>query len=210
VSRSPAATTTLPALAAQASALAQRLPDVAAVWGAGRLDPKLREEVMLAVAQANACRWCTLAHRQWALAEGVTNAELAALEDERPEAFDRAGWAAIAWAQARAHADLGPVALELERELARHYDAAQRADLDLVVRGMTLANLSANTFDALLARLRGRPVPGSRLVDEVVIGTGVALSIPPVAGYLALVRRRPPRRLLAELRALRAGDGAAA
>lgn len=204
------ATTTLPALAAQAGALARRLPDVAAVWGAGRLDPKLREEVMLAVARANACRWCTLAHRQWALAEGVTDAELAALEDQRPEAFDRPTWAAIAWAQARAHADLGPVDVELERELARHYDAAQRADLDLVVRGMTLANVSANTFDALLARLRGRPVRGSRLLDEVVIGTGVALSIPPVAGYLALVQRRPPRRLLRDLRMLRGGHGSAA
>lgn len=208
MSRSRAATTTLPALASQAAGLGRRLPDVAAVWGAGRLDPKLREEVMLAVARANGCRWCTMAHRQWALAEGVTDAELAALEDQRPEAFDRATWAAIAWAQARAHADLGRVDAEFERELARHYDAEQRGDLDLLVRGMTLANLSANTFDALLARLRGRPVPGSRLFDEVVIGTGVALSVPPVAAYLALVRRRPPRRLLAEARALRAIRGA--
>ena len=95
------ATSTLPALAAQAAALARRLPDVAAVWGRGRLDPKLREEVMLAVAHANACRWCTLAHREWALAEGMTDAELAALENLRPETFDRRTWAAIAWSQAR-------------------------------------------------------------------------------------------------------------
>ena len=46
---------------------------------------------------------------------------------------------------------------------------------------MTVANRSANTLDALLARLHGRPVPGSRLLDELLIGAGVALSIPPVA-----------------------------
>jgi hypothetical protein len=133
----------------------------------------------------------------------MTDDELAALEGQRPEGFDRRAWTAIAWAQARAQADLGPVPDELERELARHYDAAQRADLDLVTTAMTAANRSANTFDALLARLRGRPVPGSRLLDEVAIGTGVALSIPPVAGYLAIMRRRSPRPPLGELRTCR-------
>ena len=146
---------------------------------------------MLAVAQANACRWCTLAHRRWALAEGVTDAELAALEDHDPERFDRRTWAAIAWADARARADLGPVPVEFERELGRYYSPPERDDLDLVTIAMTIANRSANTFDALLARLRGRPVPTSRLLDELLIGAGAAMSIPPVAAYLALARRRP-------------------
>ena len=145
---------------------------------------------MLAVAQANACRLCTLAHRRWALAEGVTDAELAALENQDPDRFDRRTWAAIAWADARARASLGPVPAEFEDELARYYSAAERDDLDLVTTVMTVANRSANTFDALLARLRGRPVPGSRLLDELLIATGVAVSIPPVAGYLALTRHR--------------------
>ncbi len=145
---------------------------------------------MLAVARANACRLCTLAHRRWALAEGVSDAELAALENQDAEQFDRRTWAAIAWADARARADLGPVPAEFEDELARHYGSAEREDLDLVTIVMTIANRSANTFDALLGRLRGRPVPGSRLLDELLIGTGVALSIPPVAGYLAVVQRR--------------------
>ena len=87
---------------------------------------------MLAVARANACRWCTLAHRQWALAEGVTDAELAALEDQRPEQFDR------------------------------------------------------------------------RMLDELLVGTSVAVSIPLVAGYLALARRRGRPRLGRGLRSSRA------
>jgi hypothetical protein len=53
---------------------------------------------------------------------------------------------------------------------------------------MGVANRSANTFDALLERLRGRPVAGSRLGDEVAVGSAVALTIPPVAAYLASQR----------------------
>ena len=143
-----------------------------------------------------------MAHRQWALAEGVTDAEIAALEDQRPEQFDRRTWAAIAWAQARARADLGPVSVEFEDELARRYSAGEREDLDLATRVMTMANRSANTFEALLGRLPGQPVPGSRLLDEVLVGAGVAVSIPPVAGYLALARN--PRRLMRGLRSSRA------
>ena len=63
-------TTTLAALR-EAVALGRRGRDVAAVWRSGRLDPRLREEVMVAVAEANSCRLCTMAHRRWALAEGV-------------------------------------------------------------------------------------------------------------------------------------------
>ena len=141
---------------------------------------------MLAVAEANACHWCTLAHRRWALAEGVTDDELAAIEGQDVEHFDRRTWAAIAWAQARTRTDLGPVPDELEAELARHYDESERADLELVTRAMGVANRSANTFDALLDRLRGRPVAGSRVGDELALGSIVAMTIPPVATYLAL------------------------
>ena len=52
----------------------------------------------------------------------------------------------------------------------------------LVTTVMTTANRSANTFDALIGRLRGQPVPGSRLLDELLVGTGIAVSIPPTAG----------------------------
>ncbi|MHB1569183.1 MAG: carboxymuconolactone decarboxylase family protein [Solirubrobacteraceae bacterium] len=185
-------------LLVEAGRLVRRVPDVAAIWGARRLDPKLREEVMVAVAQANMCRWCSLAHRQWALAEGVSDSELAGLEELDAEKFDRRTWAAIAWADARTRADLGPVPVEFEDELARHYSPAERDDLDLVTTVMTIANRSANTFDALLARLRGRPIPESGLLGELLVGTGVALSIPLVAGYLALGRGRRRRGLTHE------------
>jgi AhpD family alkylhydroperoxidase len=152
--RRPRTTTAAKALR-ETAALAAGTPELIGIWGRGRLDPRLREEVMLAVAQANACDLCSLAHRRWALAEGVTDEELAAIEGQDSKQFDRRTWAAIAWAQARTRADLEPVPDELEAELARHYDERERADLDLVAQAMGVANRSTNTFDALLERLRG-------------------------------------------------------
>jgi len=149
----------------EAVALARRPRDMFAVWGGRRLDPRLREQVMLAVAQANTCRWCSIAHRRWALAEGVTDEELAALEGQDAKHFDRRTWAAIAWAQARTRTDLGPVPSELEAEFTRHYDERERADIELVTQAMGLANRSANSFEALLARLRGRAAADSRIRD---------------------------------------------
>jgi AhpD family alkylhydroperoxidase len=188
-----ARTTTAAQALRDTAALTRRTPELIAIWGRGRVDPALREEVMLAVAEANACNLCSLAHRRWAAAEGVSDEELAAIEDRDPEQFDRATWAAIAWAQARTRADLSPVPEELEAELARHYDEGGRADLELITQAMGMANRTANTFDALLERLRGRPVAESRVGDELALGTVVALTIPPVTAYLtvrSLVKRR--------------------
>jgi AhpD family alkylhydroperoxidase len=130
-----------PTLLAQLWRAARRLPEAGAIWGARRLDPKLREEVMLAVARANACRLCTTAHRRWAVAEGVSDAEIAALEIQNAAQFDRRTWAAIAWADARARADLGPAPTEFEEELARYYTPAERDDLELVTIVMTFGQL---------------------------------------------------------------------
>ena len=78
-------------------------------------------------------RWRTVSG---ALAEGVTDTALAAVEDQDAEQFDRRTWAALAWADARTRADLGPVPVEFEDELARHYSPADREDLDLVTTVM--------------------------------------------------------------------------
>jgi AhpD family alkylhydroperoxidase len=185
---SEARTTTAAAALREAAALAPRQRDLIAIWAGRRLAPRLREQVMLAVAAANDCRWCSIAHRRWALAEGATDEELAAIEGQDREQFDRRTWAAIAWAQARTRTDLGPVPTELGAELARHYDERERADLDLVTQVMGLANRSANTFDALLDRMRGRPGAGSHVGDELALASIVAFATPPVATYLGLRR----------------------
>jgi len=151
--------TTLAAPVLRVRAIGRRLGDVRAVWCKGRVDPRLREQVTLAVAHANDCRWCSYAHRRWALATGVSDAELAALEGLDPDGFDRRTWAAVAWAQARTAGRDRRVPGELAAELARHYDARERADLELVADVMTVANRAANALDDVLSLARAVPAP---------------------------------------------------
>ena len=123
---------------------------------------------MLAVAHAKACRLCVLVHRRWPWPKAYPTLNSPRSRPRTPDSSTDAPGPRSAWSDARARADLGPVPVEFEDELARHYSAAERDDLDLVTTVMTVANRSANTVDALLARLRGRPVPGSRLLDELL------------------------------------------
>jgi AhpD family alkylhydroperoxidase len=85
-----------------------RVKELWSIWVGGRLSPALREQVIVAVAQTNECSMCEHAHARHALAAGVSDAELAALENMDEEAFDRATWLAVAHARSRAKADFAP------------------------------------------------------------------------------------------------------
>lgn len=82
-----------------------RVKELWSIWVGGRLSPALREQVIVAVAQTNACSMCEHAHARHALAAGVSNAELAALENLDEEAFDRPTWLAVAHARSLTEAD---------------------------------------------------------------------------------------------------------
>ena len=147
-----------------------RLKQLWSIWVGGRLSPALREQVIVAVAQTNACSMCEHAHARHALAAGVTDAELAALENLDEEAFDRATWLAVAHARSRTKADFErSEGDELEAAVVEALGAQTCRDVEDVARVMTVANRIANTLNALPARRRGDPVPGSTLGDELVI-----------------------------------------
>lgn len=173
------------------------------VWVKSELDPVLREQIMLAVAHANECRYCVVAHRSWALAVGVDERTVAELAGLDPDSVSPEARVELAWSLARLQAGFGPVEQELERALAERRTPTQRADLDTVVRVMTAANLAGNTFDALLSRLRGAVAPGSRLADELIVGGAFALLAIPVALTLSLRGGTKPLRLTRRLRRTR-------
>ena len=157
-------------LARDLGAVLPRVPALLAIWIGGRLAPALREQVVVAVAQANACRMCEHAHTRMALEAGVTDAELAALENMDESALDRRTWLALAYARERVAVGFAPVVDDEHREDILEVLGAQTAsDVEDVARVMTVANRVANTLNALSDRLRGQPIPGSRLADEVVI-----------------------------------------
>ena len=125
-------------------ALLKRARDLRAIYLGRRLDPAFREEIMLAVAGANSCRQCSFAHREWALAEGLPEAELAALEGLDAESFDARTWAAIAWAQAYARSDLAEVPDAVDANFRSTSALRSRRTSQLVARTMYWMNEASN------------------------------------------------------------------
>ncbi|MGB5372984.1 MAG: carboxymuconolactone decarboxylase family protein [Polyangiales bacterium] len=161
---------TVPELFADLGSVLTRAPALWAIWIGGRLPRALREQIIVAVAKVNACRMCEHAHTRMALEAGVSDAELAALEDMNPSAFDRRTWLAIAHARERTRANFAPVADDACQEALNEALSAQtRSDVEDLARVMTVANRIANTLNALPDRWRGNPVPDSRIFDELVI-----------------------------------------
>jgi AhpD family alkylhydroperoxidase len=157
-------------LVADLGSVCTRAPALWAIWIKGRLPRALREQIIVAVAQVNACRMCEHAHTRMALEAGVSDAELAALENMDETAFDRRAWLAIAHARERTKANFAPIAEDASQDaLSEALGAQTRSDVEDVARVMTVANRIANTLNALPDRWRGRPAPESRLFDELVI-----------------------------------------
>ncbi|MGB5545223.1 MAG: carboxymuconolactone decarboxylase family protein [Polyangiales bacterium] len=161
---------TVPSLLRDLGSVLARAPALWAIWIRGRLPSALREQVIVAVAQVNACRMCEHAHTRMALEAGVSDAALAALENMDESAFDRRTWLAIAHARERTKSGFAPVAVDESQDALREALGAQVCrDVEDVARVMTVANRIANTLNALPDRLRGHPTPESRLFDEVLI-----------------------------------------
>ncbi len=161
------------------AALFRQRKDLKAIWfGNDRIEPAFREELMLAVAGANSCRQCSYAHREWALAEGLLEAELVALEGLDAESFDAKTWAAVAWVQEAARSDFTAVPEAIDANFKALYGFQEQADIELVARTMAWMNRVSNTVDAAVERLRRRPVPGSGVGREVLAVVVYALVVP--------------------------------
>ena len=160
----------VPELLRDLGAVFARAPALLSIWVGGRLPRAMREKVIVAVAQANACGMCEHAHTRMALESGVSDAELAALERMDAEALDRRTWLALAYARERASADFATVSdPDARRALEEELGLQAVRDVEDVARVMTVANRIANTLNALSDRRRGRPIPGSQLPDELLI-----------------------------------------
>ena len=159
----------LPELGRDLGSIALRVPALWSIWVGDRLPKALREQVIVAVAQVNACRMCAHAHSRLALEAGVSDAELAALEKLDAAAFDRRTWLAIAHARERTRANFDTETDDARRALTEALGDDTRQAVEDVARVMTIANRVANTLNALPDRLRGDAVPGSRLFDEIIV-----------------------------------------
>ncbi len=174
----------LRSLAPQASMIYQ-------IWGKQELDPGFREELMLAVAKLNDCRYCTWGHHEWAYLSGVSEEELAQIENMDSEGFDRGKWVAISYVRALVSANFGEVSPELRTEMSEHYSPKEIKEIKLVAQVMDIANRGANTWEAMLSRIKGNPANDSHLLDELLMSGVFWSAAPVVVMLLARESKRP-------------------
>ena len=174
------------------AALLRRGRDLVAIYLRRRLEPQFRESIMIAAAGADSSRQCNYAHREWARAEGLPDEELEALEGLDFSALDERRWAAFAWAQYYVRSDLGEVPAAVDANLRQHFDAQERADIELAARTMYWLNQTSNSVDALVARTRHQAIPGSKRTAEFVAILLYVVIVPILLLWLGLRQRRNP------------------
>ncbi|MCO5315149.1 MAG: carboxymuconolactone decarboxylase family protein [Solirubrobacterales bacterium] len=182
---------TLPLALKDTATLLRHLPSVWGIWGRKRLDPHLREEVMVAVAASVGCRYCTFSHREMILQSGESLLALA--EFEQVENPDERVFAAIVWAQAKVEADFGPAPAAIEQEMRDRFDAREQRDLETVAIAMKSMSSCGHQADGLVQRLSGHSATG-RLGNQILMAF---LYFPPaVLVYGALAAKRGSARTL--------------
>ena len=111
-----------------------------------------RERLMLAVTSVNDCRYCSFAHAKQALAEGIDQDEIAALQDGIFETSPKDELPALLYAQhwAETRGDVDPAVRE---KMISNYDLKKVNAIELTLRTIQMGNLLGNTADYILFRL---------------------------------------------------------
>ncbi len=158
-----------------------------------RIDPAFREEIMVAVATLNACKYCNFAHHDFALQAGVSKEDLAQLEGIDIAEYDERKFLAITYARELANKNFGEINKDLEVTFKSEYDITERSDIHTTARMIMLFSLLCNTADSFIERVQGEPVPDSKWLDEAIVaGSFFGVILPVVGLYLAILRRESP------------------
>jgi len=160
--------------------IVEHFPEFRSAVRSGRISKAFAEKIMLAVSAVNGCRYCSYGHARTALTSGVSPQEVDRLlsgevghvpADEAPARF---------FAQHYAESGDRP-APDMVQKLVETYGQEKARDILAHIRMITFGNLSGNTVDALLSRLRGCPAEGSSLGSELVTLALLVLGTPVMA-----------------------------
>lgn len=116
------------------------------------IDPAFRERLMLAVTAVNGCSYCSYAHARQALAEGIQDDEVEALQAGVVANSPREELPALLYAQhwAETGGNVDPAARE---RLVEAYHEEPVKAIELTLRTIQMGNLLGNTMDYVLYRL---------------------------------------------------------
>jgi len=118
------------------------------------IDPAFRERLMLAVTQVNACRYCSEYHAKLALKTGLSQDEVRQLLDGDADQCPPDQLTAVLYARHWAEAAGNPDP-DIRQTLIETYGTDKAVAIEMILRMITIGNLSGNTFDYILYRLSG-------------------------------------------------------
>lgn len=188
-------TFTLPLLASSALAALRSAPTLVKALAQPSTSPALREKVMLAVTSVNDCRYCSWVHTGLALENGVDLNELQHILDS--ESFGTlTEKEAIAILFGKHFADSGrQPSPEAERALQSVWSDTERAEIMAYIHAIYFANLSGNSADAWIARLRGRRVENGHPFAEAI----AAVVSAPILAAIRLQSQRGTAQAMTDL-----------
>lgn len=129
---------------------------------------QLREKVMLAITGVNDCRYCSWAHTRLALSNKIDVEEInQLLSGVTGEVKDEKEAIAILYAQSYAEEMMKP-SKEASSAFNRAFTGRANLEIRAYIYGIHFANLSGNSFDAMLARFKGRKCEDSLFIVEVI------------------------------------------
>jgi AhpD family alkylhydroperoxidase len=192
MSRFAKRTFTLPLLGKSLGAAAITSPVMLRALVKPRLPASLREEVMLAVTSVNDCRYCSWVHTGLALENGVDMEDLGMLLGKSLDNVEEREAVAILFGKHFADTVRQPSA-QARAKLAAHFSPAEQREIMAYIHAIYFANLTGNSADAILARLRGQQVEGSIFAQLLAAIVGA-----PVLWLIWLASRRNETRPMPE------------
>lgn len=143
----------------------------------GNVSKVFSEKIMLAVTQVNGCRYCNYLHTKNAINAGTSEEEISTMLNGEFGDIGNDESLALMFAQHYADSD-GVPDLETYEHFVQHYGMQKATDILANIRVIMAGNIHGIALDALLRRLKGEKMKGSKLSNELGIFLGIIVMIP--------------------------------
>jgi len=168
------------ALYDQMKAMMVQIKDLRPKKDSERISKQFVERIMMAVTEVNGCRYCSYFHSRVALKEGIEKQEVEQLLSGDFVDAPRKELPALVFCQHYAES-CGEPDPEAVARLDETYGSEIANQIREYIRMIMIGNTWGNAFDALRVRIKGKPVKGSTLGNELGVIFGPFWMMPAIA-----------------------------
>jgi AhpD family alkylhydroperoxidase len=148
------------------------------------------EKIMLVVTAVNSCPYCAWFHSKKAIQSGLSKKEINAILtlqfSAQPDDYETL---ALLYAQHFAETNRNPDEL-MNKKLYEYYGNKTARHIITAIQLIYFGNLSGNTFDAFLSRLKGNPAHKSNVIFEFLFFLLSAPILLPTLPYTTPYRKK--------------------